>query len=304
MAKNPYTLLGVSKTATEAEIKKAYRALAKKLHPDVNPGDKAAETKFKEVTAAYNLLSNKELREQYDSGQVDASGQQQNPFGAGGFGGFNQGGFQRTSGGQDEMADLFASLFGMNMGGMNPNRGGFRQARPRPQKGADIRASLQISFIDSLTGGTKNVKIGAGKPLSLKIPVGVEDGTTLRLRGKGQPGVNGGPAGDAKIDIEVGTHKHLRREGKNLRLALPISLKEAILGGKIKVLMPGGSVQLTLPAGTNSGKTFRLKGKGVKGGDLLVKTQIVLKDPKNKALIDWAKGDESENDFNPRENIL
>lgn len=214
MAKDPYKLLGIKKSASEAEIRKAYRALAKKLHPDVNPGDEATETRFKEVTAAYNLLSNKDLRQQYDSGQVDASGQQQNPFAGGGYGGFNQGGFQRTSGGQDEMADLFASLFGMNMGGLNPNRGGYRQTRPRPQKGADIRYKMKLSFVDALKGGTKKVQMGDGKSLNVKIPEGVEDGATLRLRGKGQPGVNGGPAGDAKVDIVVGKHKHFERDGK------------------------------------------------------------------------------------------
>jgi len=299
MAKNPYKLLGVPKSATDAEIRKAYRALAKKLHPDVNLGDKAAENRFKEVTAAYNLLSDKDLRARYDSGQVDASGQQQNPFGGGGFGGF-----QRTSGGSDDMADLFSSLFGMNMGGMNPNRGGYAQTRARPQKGADVRYKLKLTFIEALKGGSKKVRMGNGKTLNVKIPEGVEDGATLRLRGKGQKGVSGGPAGDAKVDISLGRHKYFSREGTKLKLTLPISLREAILGGKIKVPMPSGSVSLTLPAGTNSGKTLRLKGKGIKGGDLLVTTQIVLKDPKNSDLQDWAASSEADDVYNPRENVL
>jgi len=202
------------------------------------------------------------------------------------------------------MADLFASLFGMNMGGMNPNRGGFRQARPRPQKGADIRYKMKLSFLDALKGGSKKVQMGNGKSLNVKIPEGVEDGATLRLRGKGQPGVNGGPAGDAKVDIVVGKHKYFERDGKNLRLTLPISLEEAVLGGKIKVPMPGGSVNLTLPAGTNSGKKLRLKGKGIKGGDLLITTQIVLKDPENNELKAWAEQSEGENSVDPREKLL
>lgn len=295
MAKDPYKLLGITKSATDADIRKAYRALAKKLHPDVNPGNEAAETRFKEVTAAYNLLSDKNLRARYDSGQVDASGQQQSPMG---------GGFRRTSGGQDDMADLFSSLFGMNMGGMNPNRGGYTQSARRPQKGADIRYKLKLSFIEALKGGQKKVRMGDGQTLNIKIPVGVDDGATLRLRGKGKAGLNGGPAGDAKVDISVGTHKYFTRDGQKLRLALPISLKEAVLGGKIKIPMPDGFVQLTLPPGTNSGKTLRLKGKGFKGGDLLVTTQIVLKDPKNKELQDWARSESAENDEILRDEIL
>jgi len=176
-------------------------------------------------------------------------------------------------------------LFGMNMGGMNPNRGGFA----RPKKGADVRYRLKLSFMEALSGGTKKIRTAEGKSLNVKIPKGVEDGKTLRLRGKGQSGNHGGPAGDAKIEITIGKHKHFQRDGRHLRLILPISLREAILGGKVKIPMPDGPVQLTLPAGTNSGKTLRLKGKGIKGGDLLVTTQIVLKDIKNNDLKEWAQ---------------
>lgn len=296
MAKNPYKLLGVKKSATEADIRKAYRTLAKKLHPDVNPGDENAAERFKEVTAAYNLLSDKDLRARYDSGQVDASGQQQNPFG----GGFGQGPFGARHGGQDDMTDLFSSLFGMNMGGMNPNRGGYTRAK----KGADVRYRVKLNFVEALIGGTRKIKTAEGNTISVKIPEGVEDGKTLRIRGKGRAGSYGGVAGDAKIDITVGKHKYMTREGKNLRLSLPISLREAILGGKIRIPMPSGPVQLSLPAGTNSGKTLRLKGKGIRGGDLLITTQIVVKDIKNKNLVGWAMSQEDGGDDQLREVIL
>lgn len=299
MAKDPYKLLGVTQSATDSEIRKAYRTLAKKLHPDVNPGDDKAAERFKEVTAAYNLLSDKDLRARYDSGQVDASGQQQNPFG-GGFGGFGQGQYRGRAGGQDDMADLFSSLFGMNMGGMNPNRGGYG----RPQKGTDVRYKVTLSFVEALKGGTRKIKTAEGDTISVKIPEGVEDGKTLRVRGKGRSGNYGGSAGDAKIEITVGKHKYLTRDGNNLRLNLPISLREAILGGKIRIPMPTGPVQVNLPAGTNSGKTLRLKGKGLKGGDLLVTTQIVIKDIKNKDLKDWALSQVSDKDDHLRDDIL
>jgi DnaJ-class molecular chaperone len=287
MAKNPYTLLGVKKSATKDEIKKAYRTLAKKLHPDVNKNDAKVAERFKEVTAAYTLLTDDSLRAQYDSGQVDASGQQQNPFAGGGspfggrgpqsgFGGF--GGFGRTSaGGQDDMSDLFSSLFGMNTGGM---RGGMNRPPMNAQKGADIRYKMQLPLLTALKGGTKTLQGG----LKVKLPAGVKDGQVLRLRGKGRKGVNGGPAGDAKIEITIKPHKHLRRDEDDLHLNLPISLSEAAKGAKVDIPMPSGTVKLNVPAGTNSGKRFRLSGKGTNGGDLYVTIQIKLSDSELSAL--------------------
>ncbi len=271
MAENPYTLLGIKKSATDDEIRKAYRSLAKKLHPDVNPDPKAAE-RFKKISAAYTLLSDKDMRKRYDSGQVDGQGQQQNPFG-GGFGG--RGGQHRSAGGFqgqgfDDMNDIFGSLFGMQMGGQ---RGG---ARLRPKKGADIRYKLTIDFLEAVTGASKSVTMGNGQKLNIKIPEGTDDGAKLRLRGKGQPGQNGGPAGDAKVEITVRPHKYFRREGQDIRLDHNIPLQTAVLGGKTEVLTPTGAVKLSVPAGTSSGKTLRLKGKGVKTGDLLVKLMIEL----------------------------
>lgn len=287
MAKNPYSLLGVAKTATDKEIKSAYRKLAKKLHPDVNPGNPAAEAKFKEVTAAYNLLSNADLRKQYDTGRVDASGQQQNPF-AGGYRRANaQGGMDSGFGGMggDDMSDMFASLFGMNMGGQRRGGqghggmgGGFQQRQAPPQKGADVRYKLKMSLVDALTGGVKDL----GKGLNVRFPKGIKDGQSLRLREKGRPGVNGGPAGDAHVKVLVQPHKRLTREGNDLQLTVPISLSEAMKGVKVDLELPTGNVSLSMPAGTNSGKRFRLKGKGVRAkdgtGDLYLTAQIVLTD--------------------------
>ena len=270
MAENPYTLLGIKKSATDDEIRKAYRALAKKLHPDLNPDPKAAE-RFKKISAAYSLLSDKDMRKRYDRGQVDGQGQQQSPFG--GFGG--RGGQHRSAGGFqgqgfDDMNDIFGSLFGMQMGGQ---RGG---ARLRPKKGADIRYKLTIDFLEAVTGASKSVTMGNGQKLNIKIPEGTDDGAKLRLRGKGQPGQNGGPAGDAKVEITVRAHKLFRREGQDIRLDHNIPLQTAVLGGKTEVPTPTGAVKLSVPAGTSSGKTMRLKGKGVKTGDLLVKLMIEL----------------------------
>jgi len=282
VAKDPYKLLGVSKSASDKDIKKAYRALAKKWHPDKNPDDVKAAERFKEMSAAYTLLSDKDLRAQYDSGGIDASGQQQNPFGgqAGGHAGGMAGGYRNASGAQmgGDMSDLFASLFGMQMGGHPGQAGGpqFRRPQPRPQKGADIRYALTITLPEAVAGATKQVRMSGGKQLKITIPEGANDGATLRLRGKGSPGVNGGPAGDAKIAISVKTHKYLRRDGNNLRLDLPITLQEAVLGGKVTVPTPKGNINLSVKPGSSSGKTLRLKGKGVKGGDLLVRLMINL----------------------------
>lgn len=289
MAKDPYKLLGVAKSATEAEIKKAYRGLAKKMHPDANPGDEKAAERFKEITAAYTLLSDKNLRAQYDSGKVDASGQQQNPFAGGGFGGGNPfgGGFQQTGMGGDDMSDLFASLFGMQMGAGPGAR--TRSRMQRPKKGADVRYKLTLSFMEAWKGGAKRINLGGGTSLDVKIPKGVEDGTTLRLRGKGRPGTHGGPSGDAKVDVTVKSDKNYIRDGQNIRLTLPISVQEAVLGAKVRVPLPVGALSLNIPAGTNTGKTFRLKGKGFSGGDLLVSAQIVLENPDDPALRAWAE---------------
>ncbi|MEE9348298.1 MAG: DnaJ C-terminal domain-containing protein [Robiginitomaculum sp.] len=299
MAENPYKLLGLKKSASEAEIRKAYRSLAKKLHPDVNPDPKAAE-RFKNISAAYSLLTDKDMKARYDSGQVDASGQQQNPFAGrrgpnGQAGGFAGGGF-------DDMGDIFSSLFGMQGGRQGGMRG--QQRRSRPQKGQDVRFAMSVDFLDAVNGVSKTVRMGNGKTLKLTIPTGTDDGSVLRLRGKGEAGIYGGPSGDAKVDITVTPHKYFKREGKHLRLDLPITLKEAALGGKVKVPTPSGSVTVSVPAGASSGKTLRLKGKGVKGGDMLVRLMIVLPEGGEKALGKFISKNKTLFDDDPRADML
>jgi len=288
VAKDPYKLLGVKRGADDVEIRKAYRALAKKLHPDVNPNNKAAAERFKEVSAAHTLLSDKKLRKQYDAGGIDASGQQQHPFR-----------HAQTHGGQmggqgfGDMGDLLSSLFGMQMGGQRTAHP-FNQ--PRPQKGGDIRYTLEIGLPEAVTGVTKQVRMAGGKSLKITIPEGTNDDSILRLRGKGSPGVQGGPAGDAKITIKVKPHKNLRRDGNNLRIDMPITLKEAVLGAKIQIPTPKGKINLKIAPGTSSGKILRLKGKGVKNGDLLVRLMIILPEKPGKALKSSVKAlDEQDN---------
>jgi DnaJ-class molecular chaperone len=284
--KNPYDLLGVNPSATDKEIQSAYRKLAKTLHPDVNPDNPAAAERFKEVTAAYNLLSNPSLRKQYDTGQIDDQGQQRNPF-AGGFGGHNGGpGYSTGFGGfegfggrggpmaGDDMADLFSSLFGMNMGGMRGGMGGRRPHRqPVKRKGADIEYRLTLSLPEALKGGMRALPTGT----KVRIPAGVKDGQTLRIKGKGQPGLHGGPAGDGRVKINVLEHSHLVRDGDDLRLRLPISVREALEGADVRLDMPNGAVKLKVPPRSNTGHKMRLKGKGVNAqGNLIVELIVTL----------------------------
>ncbi len=294
MAKDPYKLLGVPRTASEAEIRKAYRGLAKKYHPDVNKDNPKAAERFKEISAANTLLSDKNMKARYDSGQVDGSGQQQNPFAGqnpfGGMGGARRG----QAGGQDDMSELFSSLFGMNMGG---RRGGMQQRRAAPKKGADIRYKVTLPFIDALKGGSKKLRNG----LTVTIPKGVEDGQIVLVAGKGKPGTGGGPTGDAKIEISVKPHSHFTRNGTKLRLILPISLKEAVLGAKIAIPLPDGDVTLKIPAGSNTNTKMRLKGKGISGDDLVVSLQIILDADDAKTLKKWAKKADVSLDFDPRQ---
>jgi DnaJ-class molecular chaperone len=282
-----YQRLGIQRGASEAEIKKAYRSLAKQLHPDRNKDNPNAAKRFSEVTAAYDLLSDKDKRAQYDRGEIDEEGNPKMPFGAGGFGGASrpgQGGFDGFPGGFQggetaDLSDLFEGLFGGGRRGSAGGFGGFRQRSRPPQKGADIAYRLTVPFVDAATLKPQRITLADGKTIDLKLPNGVEDGTKIRLSGKGEQGP-GGP-GDAIVTISVAPHPFFRRDGIDIRLELPVTLKEAVLGSKVKVPTPDGPVMLTIPKGSSSGKVLRLKGRGFmdrngKRGDQLVSLEVDL----------------------------
>ena len=302
-----YQQLGVKRGASEAEIKKAYRSLAKQLHPDRNKDNPQAAERFAKVTQAYDLLSDKDKRARYDRGEIDEDGNPRMPFG-GGFGGGSAGprpggggggfeGFGNGFQGADtaDLSDLFEGLFGASGArrGSTGNGpfGGFGRNRP-PQKGADVAYRLKVPFVDAATMKDQRVKLTGGKTIDLKLPKGVEDGAKIRLAGQGQEGPGG--RGDAIVTIEIAGHPFYVREGKNIRLTLPITLKEAVLGSKVKVPTPEGAVMLTIPKGSSSGKVLRLKGRGFTGKDGSRGDQLV------ELAVDLPAGDEALQQFAER----
>ena len=270
---DPYQVLGVAKTASAEEIRKAYRQLAKKLHPDLNPGDKRAEERFKEVSVANDLLSDPEKRRRYDAGEIDASGAEKAPPQgryyreyAGGAGHP----YENASGYADfaESDDIFAELL----------RRSREQARRAP--GADLHFVLNVPFLEAVNGASKTITLPEGGTLEVTIPPGVEDGQILRLRGKGAPSPGEGPPGDALVQIVVQPHRFFTREGDDILLDLPITVKEAALGAEVRAPTTTGSVFLKVPKRSNTGDVLRLKGKGVKrrdaAGDELVKLRVMM----------------------------
>lgn len=283
---DPYSTLGVPRGASEKDIKSAYRKLAKELHPDRNKDNPKAAERFSEVTRAYDLLSDKDKRAQFDRGEIDADGNPAMPFGGGGgFGGGpggpgGMGGGFRGFGGGDgiDLDDILGGMFGGGMGGRSGG-GGFGARNRPPPRGANVQYRLKVPFADAAARKEQRITLGDGKTIDLKLPAGVEDGTQMRLKGKGEPGPGG--AGDALVIIEVTPHPFFRRDGDDVRLDLPIALDEAVNGAKIKVPTVDGPVMLTVAPGSGSGKVLRLKGKGFSRandtrGDQLVTLEIDL----------------------------
>lgn len=290
MSKDLYQVLGVAKGASEAEIKSAYRKLARKYHPDLNKDNKDAAEKFKEISCAYDILGDKEKRRKYDNNEIDCDGKPTG-FGAG-FGG-NSGGFHSYSGNpfgegfgsQSAGGFDFSSIFGEDIfsafGGAQNSP--FGRGRARAEKGADINYTMRIDFLSAAQGAEKTVTIN-GKNINVKIPAGTVDGQTLRLKGLGGAGMYGGAKGDVLITLNVDHHPYFTMADKNILLDLPITLKEAVLGAKITVPTISGKVAVNIPPYASSGEKLRLKGKGIKGGDQIMTLKIVMPKSKNPAL--------------------
>ena len=303
MAEDLYSTLGVSKTASADDINKAYRKLAKKLHPDLNPGDEAAEERFKQISHAYSILKDPEQRGKYDRGEIDASGQERPEARyyreyAGG----PEGARYRSSAGFEDMgdfSDLFGDMFG---GGMRGGRG--RGGGQFSMRGQDAQYHLDIPFLDAVNGTKTRITLPDGGTLDVTIPPGVSEGQVLRLKGKGMPGLGEGPPGDALVEIGVRDHPVFTREGNDIVVEVPISFDEAVLGGKVEVPTIGGRVAVTVPAGSNSGQTLRLKGRGVKGkGDQLVKLNIAMPETIDDDLKSFAEEWRKSHGYDPRRKL-
>jgi DnaJ-class molecular chaperone len=303
MADDPYKILGLAKDASADDIRKAYRKLAKKFHPDLNPGNKVAEEQFKALSAANELLSDPDKRARYDRGEIDESGAERAPqrpnyrqyaeagpgeryaYSNGGDGGF----------GGENFEDIFSTIFSGRQGGGGTG----------PARGADASYHLEAAFLDAVIGATRRLTLPDGQTLDVKIPPGTEDGDVLRLRGKGMPGRNNGPAGDALIEIGVLPHPFYRREGADIRMDLPITLAEAVLGGKITVPTPAGAVAMSIKPGSDTGAEMRLRGRGVPAhggkpaGDLYVKLFVKL-GPPDAALEAFLRDWKPEHPADPR----
>lgn len=309
MAKNPYEVLGVASNASDSELQKAYRRLAKKSHPDLHPGDKKAEDRFKELNAAYDIVGDTAKRARFDRGEIDAGGNEirQNPFARGRQGAGHGGqGAQGFSFDDLDLSDIFGGMFRGGPGGPGARGGaGGGPFGGRPSKGEDQRFMLEVDFEESVAGTTKRLTLPNGRSLDVNIPPGINEGQTIRLKGQGSA-APGGAAGDALIEVKVKPHATFRREGRDIFAEVPISLSEAVMGGKVEVPTVHGPVAMTVPKWTNGGARMRLKGKGVPAtkhdpaGDQYVVFEIVLPKTADADLEEFVKGWAEKKPYNPR----
>ncbi len=325
--RDPYEVLGVPRGANEAAIKSAFRKLAKKWHPDANKDDPKASARFSELNSAYEILGDEKKRKAFDAGEIDAEGKPRfqgfenvHPGAMGEDGTFETftwgpQGFQRSGGrgganfrggrgfGGGGIEDILKDM----LGGMGRGRGGAQfEAEEEPAAGQDIRASLTVTLADVAQGASKRVRLPTGKEVDLKIPEGITEGQQIRLKGQGLTGPGGG-TGDALITINIAKHPLFERDGNNLRLELPITLYEAVLGGKVRVPTLDGAVELAIPPGTSSGRTFRLKGKGMPAktaaGDLLVTVRISLPESSDGELDELMRKWRDSKPYDPRKDL-
>jgi DnaJ-class molecular chaperone len=315
MSDDLYAILGVSRDASQDEIKRAYRRLAKELHPDLNPDKPEVAERFKQVTAAYDILSDPERRARYDRGEIDATGQERPRYQYRDFGERPEYQYYRDFaedpaagryytregfGSQEEMQDFFEGLFGA--------RGRARGSRMRA-RGADVSYTLPIDFLEAARGAKKRVTMPDGRTIDLTIPPGVEDRQTLRLKGQGMPGFDGGPPGDAYVELRVQPHPYFERKDHNIHLDLPVSLPEAVLGGRIEVPTIDGPVTMTVPKGANTGTTLRLRGRGVldqrsgQRGDQYVRLQVALPKTPDPELEEFVRRWAKDHAYDPRADL-
>jgi DnaJ-class molecular chaperone len=304
MAEDPYEVLGLTRTATEAEIRAAYRKLAKRYHPDLNPGKPEAAEKFKEINAANDLLSDPEKRGRYDRGEIDASGQEkppEHPFYRD-FADATGRRKYRTSTAQgidpEDLESILAQAFGA---GFTPGGTAGGSGRRFSFRGQDAQYGLTISFLDAVNGVTRRITLPDGRTLDVRIPPGVHDGHVLRLKGQGMPGIGDGSPGDALVEVTIAPHPLFRRDGDDIIIELPVSIQEAVLGAVVETPTIKGNVRLTIPPGSGTGTRLRLRGRGVGGkGHQYVELKVVLPPGNEPELAEFLKNWKPRHGFDPR----